>query len=76
MHRRRRRSYPDPRAGLPERRKSSSELEVLDTGLLVVVALLLLKVVGFIAGAVFGLVKLALLVGAIYVVVRLLMRRR
>jgi hypothetical protein len=65
---------------LPERRKTSSALEVLDTGLLVVVgvvvALLLLKFVGFIAGAVFGLVKLALLVGAIFVVVRLVTRRR
>jgi hypothetical protein len=67
-------------AGLPERRRSSSTLEVLDTGLLVVggvvVLLLLLKVVGFIAGAVFGLFKLALLAGAIFVVVRLIAGRR
>jgi hypothetical protein len=65
---------------LPERRRSSSALEVLDTGLLVVVglvvALLILKLFGFIAAAVFGLVKLALLVGAIFVVVRLVTRRR
>ena len=67
-------------AGLPERRRSSSTLEVLDNGLLVVVgvvvALLALKFLGFIAGAIFGLVKLALLAGAIFVVVRLLTRRR
>jgi hypothetical protein len=65
---------------LPERRRSSSALEVLDTGLLVVVgvvvALLFLKLFGFIAAAVFGLVKLALLVGAIFVVIRLVTRRR
>jgi hypothetical protein len=80
MQHREARPYPGHMAGLPERRKSSSTLEVLDTGLLVVVgvvvALLALKFVGFIAGAVFGLVKLALLAGAIFVVVRLVARRR
>ena len=62
----------------PSRRRST--LEVLDTGLLVVVgvvgALLALKVIGFIAGTVFFLVKLALLAGAIFVAVKLLVRRK
>ena len=76
-------------AGLPElpgvgqdveRTNKRSTLEVLDTGLLVVVgviaALVVLKVVGFIAGTVFFLVKLALLAGAIFVVLKLLVRRK
>ena len=76
-------------AGLPELpglgrdvepRNKRSTLEVLDTGLLVVVgviaALVVLKVVGFIAGTVFFLVKLALLAGAIFVAVKLLVRRK
>ena len=67
-------------AGLPEKRKTSSALDTLDNGLLivvgVVVALLLLKLVGFIAGTVFFLGKLALLAGVIYVVVRLVTRRK
>ena len=60
--------------------RTRSTLEVLDTGLLVVVgvvaALVALKVVGFIAGTVFFLVKLALLAGAVYVALRLVVRRR
>jgi hypothetical protein len=67
-------------AGLPERRKTSSALDTLDNGLLivvgVVVALLLLKVVGIIAGTLFFLFKLALLAGAVFVVVRLVTRRK
>jgi hypothetical protein len=62
----------------PSRRRST--LEVLDTGLLVVVgviaALVVLKVIGFIAGTVFFLVKLALLAGAIFVALKLLVRRK
>ena len=65
-------------AGLPERRRST--LEVVDNGLLVVVgviaALVVLKIVGFIAGTVFFLVKLALLAGAVYLVLRLVLARR
>ena len=65
-------------AGLPERRRST--LEVFDTGLLVVVgviaALVVLKIVGFIAGTVFFVVKLALLAGVIFVVLRLALGRR
>ena len=65
-------------AGLPERRRST--LQTLDSGLLVVVgivaALVVLKVVGFIAGTVFFLIKVALLAGAVYVVLRLFLRRR
>ena len=57
-----------------------STLEVLDTGLLVVVgviaALVVLKVVGFIAGTVFFLVKLALVAGAVFVALRLVLRRK
>ena len=76
-------------AGLPElpgvgrdveRTNKRSTLEVLDTGLLVVVgviaALVVLKVIGFIAGTVFFLVKLALLAGAIFVALKLLVRRK
>ena len=67
-------------ASLPEKRRSGGTLEVLDNGLLVVVAvigaLLLFKVIGFIAGTIWFLGKLALLAGAIFVVVRLLTRRR
>ena len=66
-------------AGLPERR-SRSTLEVLDNGLLVVVgsiaALVVLKIVGFIAGTVFFLVKLALLAGAVFIALRLFLRRK
>lgn len=65
-------------AGLPERRRST--LEAVDNGLLVVVgviaALVVLKIVGFIAGTVFFLVKLALLAGAVYLVLRLVVRRK
>lgn len=68
----------DGRSVEPRRRRST--LEVLDTGLLVVVgvvaALLVLKVIGFIAGTVFFLVKLALLAGAIFVALKLLVRRK
>ena len=67
-------------SGVEPARRRRSTLDVLDNGLLVVVgvvvALVLLKVVGFIAGTVFFLVKLALLAGAVYVVLRLLTRRR
>ena len=60
--------------------RTRSTLEILDTGLLVVVgviaALVVLKVIGFIAGTVFFLVKLALLAGAIFVVLKLLVRRK
>ena len=65
-------------AGLPERRRST--LEVFDSGLLVVVgiiaALVVLKIVGLIAGTIFFLVKLALLAGAVYLVLRLVTRRK
>jgi hypothetical protein len=69
-------------AALPERRRSAggSALAILDTGLLVVVgvvvALVALKVVGIIAGTLFFLIKLALLAGAVFVVLRFLTRRR
>ena len=83
-----RESYAGRMAGLPdlpggrgvEPARRRSTLEVLDTGLLVVVgvvvALIGLKVIGFIAGTVFFLVKLALLAGAVFVVLRLLLRRK
>ena len=65
---------------LEPRSRTRSTLEVLDTGLLVVVgvvaALVVLKVIGFIAGTVFFLVKLALLAGAVFVVLRLVVRRK
>lgn len=65
-------------AGLPERRRST--LAVIDNGALIVVgviaALVVLKIVGFIAGTVFFLVKLALLAGAVFVVLRLFLRRK
>jgi hypothetical protein len=68
-----------PGAGPPARRTRST-LDVLDNGLLVVVgvvaALVLLKIVGFIAGTVFFLVKLALVAGAVFVALRLLLRSR
>ena len=67
-------------AGLPEPRRNRSTLAVLDNGLLVVVgvvaALVVLKIVGIIAGTVFFLVKLAVLAGVIAVAVRLLARRK
>ena len=66
-------------AGLPERQRRST-LQVFDNGLLVVVgiiaALVVLKIVGLIAGTVFFLVKLALVAGAVYLALRLFLRRK
>jgi hypothetical protein len=60
--------------------RSRSALATLDTGLLVVVgvvaALVVLKIVGFIAGTVFFLVKLAVLAGVVFVALRLFLRRK
>jgi hypothetical protein len=68
----------DGRGVEPARKRST--LEVLDTGLLVVVgviaALLVLKVIGFIAGTVFFLVKLALVAGVVFVALKLFLRRK
>jgi hypothetical protein len=73
-------------AGIPERtgpgglEPRRSTLAVLDNALLVVVvvvaALVVLKVIGFIAGTVFFLIKLGIVAGVIYAIVRLLTRRR
>ena len=65
-------------AGLPERRRST--LQVFDNGLLVVVgviaALIVLKIVGLIAGTIFFLVKLAIVAGVIFLALRLFLRRK
>jgi len=64
---------------VPEVRRRST-LDTIDNGLLVVavvvVALLALKVVGFIVGTVWFLGKLAILAGLIYVIARTVLRRR
>lgn len=88
MRRASRRPYAGPvsdtlrrRSGLPDKRKST--LSILDDGILVVVAivggLLLLKVAGilfgFVVGTVWFLVKLAALVGLVYVVLRAIRNR-
>jgi hypothetical protein len=68
---------PGGRGVEPTRR---STLDILDTGLLVVVAvigaLLALKVIGFIAGTIFFLVKLALVAGAVFIALRLVLRAK
>ena len=65
-------------AGLPERRRST--LAVLDNGLLILVgivaAVVVLKIIGFIAGTIFFLVTLALVAGAVYLALRLFLRRK
>ncbi|HUP86711.1 MAG TPA: hypothetical protein VM143_13690 [Acidimicrobiales bacterium] len=59
--------------------RGRSALATLDTGLLVVVgvvvALVGLKVVGIIAGTIFFLVKLAVLAGVVFMALRLLRSR-
>ena len=69
---------PGGRGVEPASRRST--LEVLDTGLLVVVgvvaALVALKVIGFIAGTIFFLVKVAVLAGVVFVASRLFLRRK
>ena len=63
---------------LEPRRRST--LQSLDNALLVVVAvvgvLVVLKVIGFIAGTVFFLVKVAVLVAVVAVALRLLLRAK
>jgi hypothetical protein len=73
-------------ASLPTRRQGSalgrrsSFLDKVDNGLLVVAvviaALFMFHIVGWIAGAIFTLVKFAVLAGVIYVGASMLVRRR
>jgi hypothetical protein len=62
----------------PTGHRRGGALRTLDDALLVVVGvvavLVILKIVGFIAGTVFFLVKAAIVVGLVYAVVRLLRR--
>jgi hypothetical protein len=50
--------------------------DLLLVGVAVVAVLVVLKIVGFIAGTVFFLVKVAILVGIVFLVLRLLRRGR
>lgn len=64
----------------PTGRGRGGALRTIDDALLVVVAvvavLVVLKVVGFIAGTIFFLVKAAVLVGVVFVALQLLRRGR
>lgn len=64
----------------PTGRRRGGALRTIDDALLVVVAvvavLVVLKVVGFIAGTIFFLVKAAVLVGVVFVALQLLRRGR
>lgn len=61
----------------PQRRKST--LAIVDDGILVVVAivgaLFLFKIIGFLAGTVWFIFKVALLVGAVYAALRFVKNR-
>ncbi len=63
-----------------EPRRRGGALQSLDNALLVVVAvvavLVVLKIVGFIAGTIFFFVKAAVVVGLVYLVLRFLLRGR
>jgi hypothetical protein len=65
---------------VPATRRHGSALSTIDNGILVVgvvvIALVLLKLVGFVVGTMWFLLKLAALVGAVYVIGGLLLRRR
>ena len=65
---------------LERRRTGGGTLAKLDDALLVVVGivavLVVLKIVGFIAGTIFFFVKAAVVVGLVYLVLRFLLRGR